>query len=137
MKPVLLLAVLALGLPLAACGSTPSDSTKSFSGAKRDVAATIEDLETAARKNKPDDVCTKLLADSLLAAIKQQGTACHTAVKESFKDADSTDLTVNAVTIAGATASAKVTSGTGSKKKQDTLDLEKVGAGWRISALHG
>ena len=133
MRPALLLCVLAL--TLAACGAAPRDSAKEFKGAERAVAAAVEDLESAARDNDSDVVCTKLLAEPLLATLKEQGTNCATAVKDAFDDADSMDLTVDDVSISGTKASAKVTSGTGDDKKTDTLELEKAGAGWRISSL--
>jgi predicted lipoprotein len=133
MRPTLLLCVLALALT--ACGAAARDSAKDFKGAERGVAAAVEDLESAARKNDSGQACTKLLAAGLLTALKAKGTTCETAVKEAFKDADSLDLTVEDVTISGTKASAKVTSGSGSHKKSDTLELERAGAGWRISSL--
>ena len=134
MRPALPLCFLVL--LLTACGAAPRDSAKEFKGAERAVAAAVEDLESAARENDSGVVCTKLLAERLLATLEEQGTNCATAVKEAFKDADSTDLTVEDVTISGTTASAKVTSGTGGEKTTDTLELEKAGADWRISSLH-
>jgi hypothetical protein len=133
MRPLVVLC--ALALVLSACGAAPRDSAKDFSGAKRDVAATVENVEDAARKNQADDLCTKLLSDSLLAALKKKGMNCLTAVKEAFKDADSLDLTVDDVSISGATATAEVTSQVGSNKKTDTLEFEKVGATWKISSM--
>jgi hypothetical protein len=130
------LALCLVALTLSACGSAaPRDSAGEFSGEKRAVAATVEGMETAARKNDSGRVCTKLLTDRLLAAVKQAGTDCVTAVRDAFKDASSKDLTVDDVSIRGNTATAKVTSGAGSGEKTDTLELEKAGASWRISAL--
>ncbi len=133
MRPALV--VCALAIALAACGAAPRDSAKEFKGAERGVAATVEDLESAARDDDPNAVCSKLLAERLLATLRQQGTRCITAVRQAFQDADSFDLTVDDVSIRGTRASAKVTSGVGSKEKTDTLQLERVGAGWRISSL--
>jgi hypothetical protein len=133
MRPALLLCVLAL--TLTACGAAPRDSTKKFTGDERAVAKAVEDLESAARDNDSAAVCTKLLAEQLLTTLKEQGRNCETAVKDAFKDADSKDLTVDDVTISGEKASAKVTSGTGDSTRTDTLELEKAGAGWRISSL--
>ena len=133
MRPVLLLCVLSLAL--AACGAESGDSAEEFKGAERGVASAVEDLESAARENDRDKVCTRLFAASLLTSIKERGTDCSTALKDAFRDADSLDLKVDEVTISGTKASAKVTSGTGGKKKTDTLELEKVGAAWRISSL--
>jgi hypothetical protein len=130
------LALFAAALALSSCGAaTPRDSAKDFSGPERDVATAVEDVEDAARKKDPDLLCTKLLSDSLLATLEAQGTNCKTAARDAFKDADSVDLTVDDVSISGEKATVKVTSGTGSDKKTDTLELQKAGAGWRISAL--
>jgi len=133
MRPALLLCILSLAL--VACGATSRDSAKEFTGAERGVAAAVEDLESAARKNEGDKVCARLFSAGLLASIKERGTDCEDALDDAFRDADALDLTVDDVTIRGTTASAKVTSGTGSKKRTDTLELEKVGAAWRISSL--
>lgn len=133
MKPAALLCFLALSL--AACGAESRDSAEEFTGDERAVAAAVEDLESAARDDDSEAVCTKLLAESLLTRLEQQGTNCRSAVKDAFKDADSLDLTVDDVTISGQSATAKVTSGTGANEQTDTLELEKVGAAWRISSL--
>lgn len=129
------LAVCALALVLSACGAAPRDSAQDFSGAERSVAATVEDVEEAARKDEPDRLCAKLLSDRLLATLRNQGTNCATAVKEAFKDADSLELTVDDVAISGDTATAKVTSGSGSEEKMDTLELERDGTSWKIASL--
>jgi hypothetical protein len=125
-----LLAIAATG-----CGAAPKDSTKKFKGEQQKVAAVVEQLETAARDDKPQVVCGELLSDALLKRIKNAGTNCRTGAKEAFADADSFDLTVTDVKIAGDKATATVISGTGSKKKTDALELERVGAVWKIAAL--
>jgi hypothetical protein len=130
------LALLVAALLLSSCGAAaPRDSAKDFKGAERDVATAVEDVEDAARKADAGALCTKLLSPSLLTMLETQGTNCKTAVREAFKDADSLDLTVKDVTINGEKATAKVTSGTGSDEKSDTLELEKSGATWKISSL--
>jgi hypothetical protein len=116
-------------------GAAPRDSAKEFSGEKAKVAAPVEALETAARDRKAEPVCSQLLSDRLLAQLKEQGTNCRTAVKEAFEDADSLDLTVDEITITGDKAVAKITSGTGSDKKSDTLELARDGAVWKIDLL--
>src|ERR1044072_4656923 len=106
-----------LALALAGCGSASSDSTKGFKGEEQKVAAVIEDIEQAARDNKPDTVCTKLFTDARLAAIKGQGTNGNTGVKEAFKAAAAFDIAGDDETVSGNAATAKVTAGTGSSKK--------------------
>jgi hypothetical protein len=117
------------------CGGAPRDSAKSFKGDDQKVASVVEQLEKAARADKPGTVCTKLLSDTLLATLKKQGTTCTTGVKDAFADADSFDLTVDDVAINGDTATAKVISGTGSKEKTDTLELQRAGTSWKIASL--
>ncbi|HEV2777114.1 MAG TPA: hypothetical protein VGV90_16105 [Solirubrobacteraceae bacterium] len=133
MRLALLLCFLALGL--AACGAEPRDSAQDFAGDERAVAAAVEDLESAARDNDTEAVCTKLFAQRLLSTLEQGGTDCAEAVEDAFQDADAMEITVDEVTISGDTARATVTSGTGDNEKTDTLELEKVGATWRISSL--
>ena len=129
------LAVCVLALALSACGAAPRDSAQDFSGAERSVAATVEDVEEAARKNEPGQFCRTLLSERLLTALEKQGTNCVTAAKQAFKDADSLELTVDDVAISGETATAKVTSGSGSKEKTDTLELDRDGTSWKIASL--
>lgn len=124
-----------LALALSACGAAPRDSAKDFKGAEGEVAKVVEAVESAARKDDPDALCTDLLSPALLKTLTDQGTNCKTAVREAFKDADSLDLTVDDVSISGERATAKVTSGTGSTKKADTLELEKSGGVWKIASL--
>lgn len=124
-----------LALVLGGCGSTPRDSAKEFDGDKAKVAAVVEELETAARKNEPGKVCTDLLSDRLLKTLSDQGTTCTTAVKDAFADADSFDLTVDDVTVSGTKATAKVVSGSGSDEKTDALTFERDGTAWKIVSL--
>ena len=116
-------------------GAAPRDSANEFKGEDRKVAAAVEALETAGREADADAVCTKLLADELLATLKQQGVTCRTAIKQQFRLANSFDVTVDDVTITGDKAVAKVTSGTGSDEKPETLELVRSGAAWKISLL--
>jgi hypothetical protein len=126
-----------LALVVTGCGGAARDSTKQFKGEEQKVAAVVEQIETAARDNKPDTVCTKLFTAGRLAILKEMGTNCKTGVKDSFKDADSFDITVDDVTINGGAARAKITAGTGSKKKTETLELKRDGAVWKVDSLQG
>ena len=137
MRPVVALCVLVVAV--GGCGgASAGDSAKDFKGQEQDVAKTIEDLEKAAVDDDAAKVCKQLLSDSLLAALRKQGTNCTRAVKEAFDDADSVELEVDDVTIAGGgqTATARVVSGRpGADKKTDVIKLERDGSAWKISAL--
>jgi len=129
-------ALCVLAVAVGGCGAASRDSTEDFKGQERAVAAAIEEIETAARKDDADKVCKQLLSDSLLTALEKKGTTCTTGVQEGFDDADSLDLEVDDVTISGDTASAEVTSGrSGSDRKQDTLNLVRDGEDWKIASL--
>jgi hypothetical protein len=128
--PVLCLLVLVL----AGCGAAPRDSAQDFKGEQRAVAAVVERLEAAGRDDKPDVVCTQLLSSKLLAAVRAQGTNCKTGVGESFRDADSFDITVKDVVIRGTHATAQARYRRGSDDQTATLELDREGGNWKISA---
>jgi hypothetical protein len=132
-RPIVLLLLAAVAF--AGCGAAERDSAKEFKGAEAAIAKVVEDLETAARANEPNKVCAALLDDRLLAALKEQGTNCRTGTKDAFEDADSFDLTVKDVTISGATATAKLSAGTGSGEKDYTLEFARDGSAWKIASL--
>lgn len=120
---------------LAGCGAASQDSAKEFKGEERVVAVAVEDLEDAARRDQPQLICERLLARSLVARLRRAGTNCRTAVNEALEDADAFDLTAEDVTIRGTSATVRVTSGTGSDEKTDTLLLEREGRAWKIASL--
>jgi hypothetical protein len=130
---LLLLSVLAV--VVSGCGAGDSDSAKDFDGAKRPVAVAVEDLQQAGEDDEPAKICDDLLAASLLQRLRQAGTNCRTAVSDALDDADNFKLDVDDVRIAGRTATARVTSGSGDQEKTDTLRLEREGRAWKIASL--
>jgi hypothetical protein len=118
------------------CGSTGSNSSSDFSGAKKDVATAVEDLESAARKSDEAKICRDLLAPSLITTLRAANkSSCDTAVNDAIKDADTFDMTVKSVTVSGDAATAVVDSK--HKSTNDTFKLENVGGSWKISSLGG
>jgi hypothetical protein len=132
MRSLAALCLVALGV--AGCGAAPRDSAQDFKGEQHAVAAVVERLEAAGRDDKPDVVCNQLLSTKLLAAVRAQGTNCKTGVGESFKDADSFDITVKDVVIRGTHATATARYRRGSEDQTATLELDREGASWKISA---
>jgi hypothetical protein len=117
------------------CGSSGSNSSSDFSGVKKDVANTIEDLESAGRKSDQARICRDLLTSTLIDTIRSGGQSCDSAISDALDDADTFDLTVKSVTVSGSTATAVVDS----KKKStnDTFKLAKEGGRWKIASLGG
>jgi hypothetical protein len=132
------LAALLVALPLAlgACGQTDKNSAGDFQGDQKAVAQTIEDLQSASRKHDESKICNDLLAPALVTKIKtaSNGT-CEKVLKDALQDVDSFELQVKKVTITGTTATATVTSDTGTKDRTDTLQLTKTGNAWKIATL--
>jgi len=123
-------------LTLSACGQTQKDSAKDFQGDQKAVAQTIEDLQSASRKNNEGKICTDLLAPTLVAKIKtaSKGT-CEKVLKTALTDVDSYELQVKKVAVDGNTATATITSDTGKGERTDTLTLVKDGGAWKIATL--
>jgi hypothetical protein len=119
------------------CGASTSNSASDFSGVKKDVATTVDDLSSAAKKSDEAKICTDLLAPALIDTLRaaDKNATCNTAINDAIKDADTFDMTVKSVDVTGDKATALVDSK--NKDANDTLALEKVGGRWKISSFGG
>jgi hypothetical protein len=118
------------------CGASSSNSASDFSGVKKDVATTVDDLESAAKNSDEAKICRDLLAPSLIETLRAANkSSCDTAINDAIKDSDTFDMTVKSVTVTGTNASAVVDSKR--KSTNDTFTLEKVGGRWKISSFGG
>ena len=117
------------------CGATGSNSASDFSGVKKDVATTIDDLSSNARKSDERAICTNLLASSLIQQLQTGGQTCATAISHALDDADTVDMTVKSVTVTGTKATALVDSK--QKATNDTFQLVKEGGRWKIASFGG
>ena len=134
MRPTVALIALLAALTLAACGSAGTDSSSSFEGQDRDVASTVEDLQSAAADDDASKICRTLLAKSLLDQIGA-GDACQKAVTTALDAADTTALKVESVQVNGTNATARVKSGTGDASTTRTVRLTREGSNWKIASL--
>jgi hypothetical protein len=133
-------ALLPAGLALAAliggCATSGSnDSTADFRGEQRLVAATVEDLESAASDGDEGKICRELLARSVVDRLARHGRTCQQTVKDALKDADGSDLTVRSVQVDGPRASAAVEEERGDADRVSTVRLVKQGGRWRLETL--
>jgi hypothetical protein len=131
---ILALLLAAAGLATG-CGTAGSDSASDFSGVRKDVASTVEDLESASRKSDEDEICRTILSSSLIETIRSTGQSCTSAIADAIDDADTFDMTVKSVTVSGTTATAVVDSK--EKATNDTFKLAKEGGRWKITSLGG
>jgi hypothetical protein len=117
------------------CGTAGSNSSSDFTGSKKDVAKTVEDLESASRRSDEARICRDLLATSLIDALSTGGKNCDSAMSDALDDADTFDMTVKSVTVTGTNATAVVDSK--EKSANDTFKLQRVGGRWKISSFGG
>jgi hypothetical protein len=124
-----LAAVAAGALVLAGCGNAkPSDEEQ--------VRSTLTSFSRATAAKDYQTICDRLLAPSLIAALKKIGLPCEIALQQGLGDVREPRLLVGAVTVQGKRATADVrSSAEGQPPSKDTIELVRTGAGWRISSL--
>ena len=122
--------VLALGLQ--ACGETAS--TSGFSGEKRTVAQAIVNYQTDVTTREQKKLCQSDLAASVVRRLTAAG-GCQAALKRQLAQVDAPGLTIEAISLNGKQALARVKSTYSGRSAISTLRLVREGASWKISAL--
>jgi len=131
------LAPLALAAVLAGCGQAAT-SSGDFKGAEKDVADTVEQLQTAAQSRKPEQICSDVLARGVADRLKTGSTDCVDEMEKLTGDADDYELAVTDVTITGATATARVKARRGANKNAlTTFSLAREDGKWRLTGFGG
>ncbi len=134
-KPSLALLCLPLcAVAVAACGSTVS--TAAFKGEQHAVAQTIANLQADATASEEKKICTSDLAAPVVTRLGGK-KGCEKAIKNQVAEVDSLEVSVQSVQVAagGASATAKVTSTYGGKKRPGTISLVKEGKDWKVSTF--
>lgn len=133
MKRVVL--VLLLLAAVAGCGtqSSKSSADKFSNPDEKAVAQKIEDLESAGKRGKADDICSDILAKSLVTQLDAAGTTCGSEMKKAIDDANEFNLTVEKVTVTGNNATADVKQG--DSGPTETMRFTKENNQWRATAL--
>jgi outer membrane murein-binding lipoprotein Lpp len=126
--------VLVVTLALAGCGAqAQTSSVDKFQGADREVAQQVEDLESDGKRGKAEDICSDILAKSLVDELNTAGTDCTTEMKKAIEDADDFDLEVLDVKVTGDEATATVRRG--DDGPTETMAFTREGSSWRATAL--
>jgi hypothetical protein len=114
---------------LAGCGdSGPSDEEQ--------IRSTLAAFQRATAGGDYQALCDRILAPKLVETVKQIGLPCEVALEKGFEDVRDPRLTVGAITVTGDGATAQVrSSAAGQTPSEDTLELVRVGEGWRIASL--
>jgi hypothetical protein len=114
---------------LAGCGdSGPSDEEQ--------IRSTLAAFQRATAGGDYQALCDRILAPKLVETVKQIGLPCEVALEKGFEDVRDPRLTVGAIRVTGDGATAQVrSSAAGQTPSEDTLELVRVGDGWRIASL--
>jgi len=128
------LPVLLAALALAGCGAqTQQSSAEKFQGEERAVAQKVEELQEAGEGREPEDICSNILASSLVQQIEAAGVKCADEMEKAIDDADDYDLQVQEVTVSGSTATAQVRRG--DDGPTETMEFAKENGQWRATSL--
>jgi hypothetical protein len=122
---------LAFAVGLAACGETTS--TSKFTGESHDVAQTLSDFQGNVTAREQKKLCENDLAASVTKRLQSVG-GCQAVLKKQLVQLDSTNLTIESVSVSGATATAKVKSTYSGKSRVTTVSLVKEGSRWKIAS---
>jgi hypothetical protein len=122
-----------LALGLSACAKTVS--TSGFTGAEKQVAETIKNLQTDVTAGEQKKICNNDLATTLVKQLSATRGGCQQAVKNQLAEVDTFEVTVESIKLNGTTATARVKSVYSGKSRPGTLTLAKEGDKWKISAL--
>jgi hypothetical protein len=135
MKAAVTLAVASV-LALTGCGAQQQQSSvDTFQGAEREVAQKVEDLQDAGSSREPENICSDILAASLVDDLKAAGTDCQAEMRKAIEDADDFELEVIDVTINGNSATARVRQG--DDGPTETMQFTREGGQWRATSLSG
>jgi hypothetical protein len=129
-------AALLAALALAGCGAEAEPSSvEKFQGEERAVAQKVEDLQEAGEGRNPEDICSDILASSLVQQLEAAGVKCADEMEKAIDDADDYDLQVQDVTVSGSTATAQVRRG--DDGPTETMEFTKENGQWRATSLSG
>jgi hypothetical protein len=125
-RPLLL--VLAVCV-LAGCGdSGPSDEQR--------IRTTLSEFQRATAARDYRALCDRILAPKLIETVMQIGLPCEIALQKGFEDVKEPRLSIGTIEVDDDTATAQVrSSAAGESPSNDTVELVKVGDGWRIASL--
>ena len=116
-----------------ACGGDEGPNAKRYDGDKKDVAAVIDDLQQAARDDKPKVICDEVFASQLRALIEREtGESCADRMRAQIISEEA-KFTARRVKLDGKSkAIVNVTDGAGNRS---VVYMAKSDGEWRIVQL--
>jgi len=128
-------ALVLLLVAVTGCGTQASTSSvdKFTDKDQKAVAQQIEDLASAGKRNKPDDICSNILSQELVSQLNAAGTDCATEMSKAIEDANEFNLTVEKVTVNGNTATAEGKQG--DDGRSETREFTREKNAWRAGSV--
>ena len=121
---------------IAGCGaSSTTDNAKDFKGEQKAVAQSLDDFSKAARDSDEKEICTSLLARSLVRRLDATRQRCVGAVSDQLDAAGDDKLDVKTIVISEGTATATVVSKVDGDDKRQTITLVDEDGRWRLSGV--
>ena len=114
---------------LAGCGEDrPSD--------EQQIRSTLAEFGRATAARDYRALCSRVLAPALIGSVTKAGLTCELALQKGLEGLEDPHLTVGTIAVTDDSATAEVrTSAAGQAPSQDTLELVRLGDGWRIASL--
>ncbi|MGK2937593.1 MAG: hypothetical protein ACSLFR_07280 [Solirubrobacteraceae bacterium] len=110
------------------CGDGSRESVD-FTGTDVQVAEVVDDLQDAAESEETTRICRALVTEELASGD------CRVKVQQAIDDTDQFALDVRDVRVTGATAVARVITGSGDAERTATMRFARQGSSWRVSAF--
>ena len=105
---------------------------------EQQVRATLAEFERATAARDYRALCERVLAPQLIRSVTEVGLTCELALEKGFEGVEDPHLTIGTIAVDEDSATAEVrTSAAGQAPSQDTLELVRLGDGWRIASLVG
>jgi hypothetical protein len=125
-----------VGLLLALACASASGCGESEPSDEEQISQTVTTFARSVEAKDYKTICDRVLAPKLIEEVEQIGLPCEVALEKGFEDVRDPRLTVGAITVTedGATAQVR-SSAAGQTPSEDTLELVRVGDGWRIASL--
>jgi hypothetical protein len=125
-----------LPLLVAGCSLGADEEPRPATGAAREIAALIRELERATARGDFATVCEELFTRA--ARRRAGGEDCERLVRSSAGDVRAPRIELREVELRGKRARARVrTRAAGQASLDDVLELRRRGGEWRIAALAG
>ena len=121
-------------LLIGACGGgDDGPNAKRFDGQQKDVAAVIDDLQSASRAGEPERICEEVFTKELASTIKREtGVECTKRVGQQLVDEKATYKAEGVRLDGDDRAVVNVTDAAGTRS---VLYMTKAGDDWRIAQI--